>query len=120
MRSVRFNGKHQFQVYPDTPLSCLHFCGLVGKFDFVGVNFRLLNFSTIEHKTFQDLWPFSTVYFVSTDEEPSIYTLVKLIIQGLRVEGRWKRWLTKGLYDPRLFILVRMFLYDHVIHVRSG
>lgn len=33
--------------------------------------------------------------------------LRRLILQGLQTEGRWKQWLTKGLYDPRLFVLIR-------------
>ena len=32
------------------------------------------------------------------------------ILQGLQCEGPWKRWLTQGLYDPRLFALIRDFL----------
>ena len=36
--------------------------------------------------------------------------LRRLILQGLQAEGMWKQWLTKGLYDPRVFLLVRDFL----------
>ncbi len=32
------------------------------------------------------------------------------ILHGLQCQGPWKRWLTEGLYDPRLFALIRDFL----------
>ncbi len=36
--------------------------------------------------------------------------LRQLVLQGLECRGPWKRWLTEGLYDPRLFALIRDFL----------
>ena len=39
-----------------------------------------------------------------------LQNLYHLLLQGLQTEGRWKQWLTKGLYDPRVFLLVRDLL----------
>ena len=33
-----------------------------------------------------------------------------LLLMGLQLTGKWNRWLTKGLYDPRLLFKLRDFL----------
>ncbi len=120
MWPVRLNGDHFFQVDPDTPLQSLHFCGLVDKFDYVWIRSRFINLSSIEHKTFRDIFDYPAGLWVSlfTDKEPTTYTLVKLLIQGLTTPGRWQQWLTKGLYDPRLFILVSQLLYETLFIIK--
>lgn len=73
----------------------------------------------VEHKTWEDMpvWvlknsvedymgPFD--YF---DLQEGLF-FMRFVIQGLRVEGRFKQWLTKGLYDPRLLIQIFSFLLE--------
>lgn len=71
----------------------------------------------VEHKTWEDvpvwvlknnvedyLGPFEYLYL----REGLFF--MRFVVQGLQVEGRWKQWLTKGLYDPRLLIQIVSFM----------
>lgn len=71
----------------------------------------------VEHKTCEDMPVWVLKNCVEDYRGPFPYLdlreglfFMRFILQGLRVEGRWKQWLTKGLYDPRLLIQIVSFM----------
>jgi hypothetical protein len=54
------------------------------------------------------VWRMLTLWWI-----PSLYHLRVLLVQGLSMpQTPFRRWLTKGLYDPRLLIVIRDLLLD--------